>query len=230
MPSITIPTSTGPRWGDSAFNSSTAALKVGKSGSGTYYGYAGFPALNPAWAIKSITFRMNRTDDYATHVLQFGSSASNAWASKGTQDWKADFSVSSGTGAKSWSLTAYKDILNDDITIASVKRAIKDVIRVGTYIPTPEIIIGETARYYGLTEEALRGQSRLKNTATARQVAMYLCRTLTNLSLVDIGHQFEDRNHATVLASTRKIEDLVRTSTEMAGTIRDITSNINAKN
>lgn len=127
-------------------------------------------------------------------------------------------------------LTAYKDILNDDITIASVKRAIKDVIRVGTYIPTPEIIIGETARYYGLTEEALRGQSRLKNTATARQVAMYLCRTLTNLSLVDIGHQFEDRNHATVLASTRKIEDLVRTSTEMAGTIRDITSNINAKN
>ena len=111
MPSITIPTSTGPRWGDSSFNSSTASLKVGKSGTATYYGYVGFPALNPAWTIKSITFRMNRTDSYSTKVLQFGSSTSNAWGSKGTQDWKADFSVASGTGTKSWSLTAYKDIL-----------------------------------------------------------------------------------------------------------------------
>ena len=111
MPSVTIPTSTGPRWGDSSFNSSTASLKVGKSGTSTYYGYVGFPALNPTWTIKSITFRMNRTDSYSTHVLQFGSSTSNAWGSKGTQDWKADFSVASGTGTKSWSLTAYKDIL-----------------------------------------------------------------------------------------------------------------------
>ena len=111
MPSITISTSTGPRWGDSSFNSSTAALKVGKSGTSTYYGYVGFPALNPAWTIKSITFRMNRTDSYSTKVLQYGSSTSNAWGSKGTQDWKADFSVASGTGTKSWSLTAYKDIL-----------------------------------------------------------------------------------------------------------------------
>ena len=127
-------------------------------------------------------------------------------------------------------LTAYRDILNDDISIASVKRAIKDVIRVGTYIPTPDIIIAETARYYGLTEEAIRGQSRQKNTATARQVAMYLCRTLTNLALTDIGHQFEDRNHATVLSSIKKIEELMKTSPDMASTIRDITSNINAKN
>ena len=113
MPSVTIPTSTGPRWGDSSFNSSTASLKVGKSGTATYYGYVGFPALNPAWTIKSITFKMNRTDSYSTHVLQFGSSTSNAWGSKGTQDWKADFSISSGTGTKSWSLTAYKDILQE---------------------------------------------------------------------------------------------------------------------
>ena len=111
MPSVTIPTSTGPRWGDSSFNSSTASLKVGKSGTSTYYGYVGFPALNPTWTIKSITFRMNRTDSYSTKVLQFGSNTSNAWGSKGTQDWKADFSVASGTGTKSWSLTAYKDIL-----------------------------------------------------------------------------------------------------------------------
>lgn len=125
-------------------------------------------------------------------------------------------------------LTAYKEILDDVITIDSVKRAIKDVIRIGTYIPTPESIIRETARYYSLKEEDLRGQSRSKNTAMARQVSMYLMRSLTNLSLKDIGAEYEDRNHATVLSSIRKVEDLLKTDPNMAGTVRDITSNINS--
>lgn len=125
-------------------------------------------------------------------------------------------------------LTAYKEILDDVITIDSVKRAIRDVIRIGTYIPTPESIIRETARYYSLNEKDLRGQSRSKNTAMARQVSMYLMRSLTNLSLKDIGAEYEDRNHATVLSSIRKVEDLLKTDPNMAGTVRDITSNINS--
>lgn len=125
-------------------------------------------------------------------------------------------------------LTAYKEILDDVITIDSVRRAIKDVIRIGTYIPTPESIIRETARYYSLKAEDLRGQSRSKNTAAARQVSMYLMRSLTNLSLKDIGAEYEDRNHATVLSSIRKVEDLLKTDPAMAATVRDITSNINS--
>ena len=54
-------------------------------------------------------------------------------------------------------------------------------------------------------------------------------RTLTNLSLKDIGAEFEDRNHATVLSSIRKIEDLIKSDPRMASTIRDITSNINSQ-
>ena len=125
-------------------------------------------------------------------------------------------------------LTAYKEILDDVITIDSVKRAIKDVIKIGTYIPTPEVIIRETAKYYSLKEEDLRGQNRSKNTAMARQVSMYLMRSLTNFSLKDIGAQYEDRNHATVLASIRKVEDLLKSDSSMAGIVRDITSNINS--
>lgn len=127
-------------------------------------------------------------------------------------------------------LTAYRDILDDTITVDSVKRAIKDVIRTGTYIPTPEVIIEETARYYQLTADDLRGQRRSKNTAIARQVSMYLMRNLTNLSLKDIGSEYGDRNHATVLSSIRKVEDLLKSDPGMAGTVRDITSNINSKN
>ena len=125
-------------------------------------------------------------------------------------------------------LTAYKEILNSVIDIEAVKRAISDVTRTGEYVPQPDRIIKETARYYGLKSEDLRGQNRSKNTAIARQVAMYLIRTLTNKSLKDIGSEFEDRNHATVLSSIRKIEDLIRSDPRMASTVRDITSNINS--
>lgn len=125
-------------------------------------------------------------------------------------------------------LTAYKEILDSTIDTAAVKRAIKDVIRIGTFIPSPQLIIKETARYYSLTEEDLRGQNRSKNTATARQISMYLIRTLTNLSLKDIGAEYEARNHSTVLASIKKIEDLIKSDPKMASTVRDITSNINS--
>ena len=126
-------------------------------------------------------------------------------------------------------LTAYREILGEEITVESVRRAIKDVIRVGAYVPTADIIITETARYFGLEEEHLRGQSRAKEVATPRQVAMYLCRNLTNISLEDIGAQFGNRNHSTVLSSIRKIEKLVKTDSNTANIIRDITSNINSK-
>lgn len=125
-------------------------------------------------------------------------------------------------------LTAYKEILNDVINIDSVKRAIGDVVRTGSVIPKPEAIIRETAKYYSLKEEDLRGQNRAKSVAMARQVSMYLMRSLTNFSLKDIGAEYEDRNHATVLSSIRKVEDLMQRDPKMAGVVRDITSNITA--
>lgn len=124
-------------------------------------------------------------------------------------------------------LTAYNSILNDDVDIASAKRAVKDIIRTGTYVPTPDVIIEETARFYSLDPDDLRGQRRSKNTAMARQLSMYLMRSLTNLSLKDIGEQYEDRNHSTVLSSIRKIEDQIQKDSSVGITIRDITSNIN---
>ena len=127
-------------------------------------------------------------------------------------------------------LTAYRDILDDTITVDSVKRAIKDVIRTGTYIPTPDVIIEESARSFQLTGADLRGQSRNKKTAMARQIAMYLMRNLTNLPLKEIGEEFGGRNHATVLSSIRKVEELLKSDPDIAATVRDITSNINSKN
>ena len=122
-------------------------------------------------------------------------------------------------------LTAYKDILNDDINKASVERAIEDVIKNGNEIPKPENIIRETAKFYSLRPEDLKGNNRSRDTAMARQIAMYLMRQLTNLSLNDIGKEL-GRNHTTALSSIRKIEEVMRTDSDLSGDIRDITSNI----
>ena len=124
-------------------------------------------------------------------------------------------------------LTAYKEIWDDTITIDSIKRAISDVIRVGTFIPSPDSIINATANYFNMTEADLTGVNRTKGVTEARQISMYLIRTLTNLSLPDIGKIF-NRNHSTVLVSIRKIESQMEKNPELAAVIRDITSNINS--
>ena len=127
-------------------------------------------------------------------------------------------------------LTAFLSLMDTEPTISLVDRAIKEVNQGGVFVPTPELIITETARYFGIPEDLVIGQNRQKNISYARQVAMYLCRTLINTSLEDIGSRFDNRNHSTVLTSIRKIEDLVKTSPDVAAAVRDITSNISAKN
>ena len=69
--------------------------------------------------------------------------------------------------------------------------------------------MAETAAYFGLTIEDLRGTSRCRVLVTARQIAMYLCRELTELSLPKIGQQFGGRDHTTVMHAERKIRDLM---------------------
>jgi chromosomal replication initiator protein len=74
----------------------------------------------------------------------------------------------------------------------------------------------------------LRGTQKNKGTAEARQVAMYLIRKLTNLSLPDIGKEFA-KDHSTVLYNIRKVEVALKNGDEnMKNNIRDITANINS--
>ncbi len=122
-------------------------------------------------------------------------------------------------------LTAYNSIMHETIDITMARRAVKDVVRDGAYIPTASVIVDETARYYSLDPDDLRSQRRDKSISIARQVSMHLMRTLTNMSLKDIGDQF-NRNHSTVLSSLTKINDLLEKDPNMKDTIRDISSNI----
>ena len=128
-------------------------------------------------------------------------------------------------------IVALRDIMDEPITVASVANRLKESFKASDdLLPSVDVIIDETAKYYMLTQEDLKGQRRTRDTALARQISMFLIRKLTNLSLKDIGFLFEGRDHSTVLSSIRRIEANIDESPDFSKIIRDITSNINSKN
>jgi chromosomal replication initiator protein len=89
-----------------------------------------------------------------------------------------------------------------------------------------ELIIKETAEYYTLTREDLLGPSRSRPLVTARQVAMYLCRELTPLSLPKIGEAFGGRDHTTVMHANSKIQRLMGERALVYSQITELTARI----
>ena len=126
-------------------------------------------------------------------------------------------------------IMAYHNLTGMELNLPNVSRAIDDMFKSeGSAVPTPSLIISQVSKFYAIDETILRGTKKNKNTAEARQVAMYLIRQLTNLSLPDIGQEFS-RDHSTVLHSIRKIEvGLKGGNQQLADNIRDITANINS--
>ena len=126
-------------------------------------------------------------------------------------------------------ILAYRDLNNMPLDLPNISRAIDDMFKSeGNALPTPSLIITQVSKFYNVDESVLRGTQKNKGTAEARQVAMYLIRKLTNLSLPDIGKEFA-RDHSTVLYAIRKVEVALKNGdTNMQNNIRDITANINS--
>lgn len=103
-------------------------------------------------------------------------------------------------------VTAFSNLNEQVIDVGLAQTVLKDFI---THDETPEItaadIMGQTAQYFNLSIEDLQGSSRSRTLTTARQIAMYLCRELTDLSLPKIGEAFGGRDHTTVMHANRKI-------------------------
>lgn len=128
-------------------------------------------------------------------------------------------------------IIAYRDLMDENITVDSVKQQLKDMFKgPRDSLPTTDTIIEETARYFSLSPDDLKGQSRMRNIVLCRQLAMYLIRKMTNLSLKDTGEIFGGRDHSTVVSSVEKVEAKKNESTDFSSMIKDITSNINSRN
>jgi len=127
-------------------------------------------------------------------------------------------------------ILAYKDLLGSEADEETVTRAMQDILkRSSEYIPTPEAILEYISKYYGLEESVIRGQQRVREAVQARQIAMYLIRSMTNISVVDIGKVFDNRDHSTVLYSIQQVEKKMKSNPAFAETVKEIKTNINSK-
>jgi len=126
-------------------------------------------------------------------------------------------------------IMAYRDLNGMTLTLDNVTRVISDMFKSeGNALPTPSLIISQVCKFYSIDETVLRGTLKNKGTTEARQMAIYLIRKLTNLSLPDIGKEFA-RDHSTILYAIRKVEAALKAGdTTMQNNVRDITANINS--
>ncbi|MBG7701386.1 chromosomal replication initiator protein DnaA [Streptomyces sp. MC1] len=126
-------------------------------------------------------------------------------------------------------VTAFASLNRQPVDLGLTEIVLKDLIP-GGEDSTPEItataIMGATADYFGLTVEDLCGSSRGRQLVTARQIAMYLCRELTDLSLPKIGAQFGGRDHTTVMHADRKIRALMAERRSIYNQVTELTNRI----
>jgi chromosomal replication initiator protein len=111
-------------------------------------------------------------------------------------------------------IVAYASLANSEITLELTDEALKNILFTTKKEISVDKIINITADYFCLTAEELRGKRRTRDIAFARQVAMYLTRELTDLSLPKIGEEFGGRDHTTVIHAVKKIERLTRENNE----------------
>ena len=126
-------------------------------------------------------------------------------------------------------ILAYYDLMGSAMSQEDILRAIRDMIkRNNEYVPTAQAVVSYICTTYHIDEDVLRGQSRGREVVNARQIAMYLMRRMICMNLADIGKEFGDRDHTTVLHSLDKVEKQMRSDPAFAETVKQITTNINA--
>lgn len=125
-------------------------------------------------------------------------------------------------------ILAYYDLMGSTMSQEDILKAIRDMIKKNNeYIPTAQAVVNYICSTYHIDEDVLRGQSRGREVVNARQIAMYLMRRMICMNLVDIGKEFGDRDHTTVLHSLDKVEKQMRSDPAFAETVKQITTNIN---
>ncbi|GGA68624.1 chromosomal replication initiator protein DnaA [Pseudoclavibacter endophyticus] len=124
-------------------------------------------------------------------------------------------------------VTAYANLYRQPIDLALVSSVLRDLSADDEpTVVAPVDIIRHTADYFRLTEDDLYGSSRSQAIATSRQIAMYLCREMTNLSLPKIGQLFGGRDHTTVMYAHRKITKLITERRDVYNQVTELTTRV----
>ena len=120
-------------------------------------------------------------------------------------------------------LLAYASLTGRDISMSLVQDVLRDVLKHEERAVTIDIIQKFVAEYYQLKLVELKSKNNSKSIALPRQVAMYLCKSLTSASLPEIGKSFGGKHHSTVIHSIRKVEELRKKDTVFNTLINTLT-------
>ena len=124
-------------------------------------------------------------------------------------------------------VTAFASLNHQPVDLALAEVVLKDLIPDGGEAPISHVaIMSHTATYFGVSVDDLQGGSRTHVLVTARQIAMYLCRELTDLSLPKIGQLFGGRDHTTVMHADRKIRQLLSERRSVYNQVTELTNRI----
>ncbi|WP_026887755.1 chromosomal replication initiator protein DnaA [Clostridium beijerinckii] len=124
-------------------------------------------------------------------------------------------------------IIAYSSLTNREVTVDLATEALKDIIskKQGKHV-TIDLIQDVVSSYFNLRVEDLKSQRRTRNVAYPRQIAMYLSRKLTDMSLPKIGEEFGGRDHTTVIHAYEKISENLKTDDSLQNTVNDITKKL----
>ena len=120
-------------------------------------------------------------------------------------------------------LVAYSNLVKEPITVELCERALKEIFdqrRIKQI--TAELIMQTVSDYYGLTMDDITGPTRKREITVPRQIAMFLTREMTGMSLPQIGHVFGGRDHTTVLHSCKTVEANMTANTDVRAVVEDI--------
>jgi chromosomal replication initiator protein len=124
-------------------------------------------------------------------------------------------------------VTAFASLNRQPVDLTLAEIVLKDLIPEGGEPEiTAALIIAQTAAYFGLSIDDLCGPSRSRVLVTGRQISMYLCRELTELSLPKIGQQFGGRDHTTVMHADKKIRQLLAERRSVYNQVTELTNRI----
>jgi len=119
-------------------------------------------------------------------------------------------------------VVAYASLAGSPLNIDLAKEALKDVLSKENKPITPTEILRVVSAHYGLKVGDIKSKSNAKNIAFPRQVAMYMCKHLTDMSYPEIGKVFNDKHHSTVMYSVQKISELIERDAQFASTVEGL--------
>ena len=107
------------------------------------------------------------------------------------------------------------------------QNSIRDILNDSQPVPvTIGKIITEVARTFNVSEQDIKSNKRAANISRARQVAMYVIKDITQMSMAAIGDEFGGRDHSTVVYAINQTEKAMKTDSRLRETIEDITKNV----